>query len=327
MPLVGIPSASRFLTGSFMAMALALAALLVLGVFCAGRRLGEPSSTTWRWTIGTAVAAVAWLGATWAAAETGLLSRLDVWSPPFMGLAAAIFVLGLLMAFTPLGTRLVDGVPLAALVAAQAFRFPLELLMHHAHSEGVMPYQMSYSGWNFDIITGLTALPVAWALHRGVGGRRLALVWNALGSLLLLNIVVIAIVSTPMVALFGPDLLNTWVMFPPFVWLPAVMVLMAFAGHLIIVRAIRRRFGTSVRRSVRRPELQFRPCRHRQSPTRQSLTNCCCPGISGDVIRRFLMPSRSCVISTNACSPLRPRSTSQQHTTVPVRPMPPQQCT
>ena len=63
------------------------------------------------------------------------------------------------------------------------------------------------------------------------------------GSLLLLNIVVIAIVSTPMVALFGPDLLNTWVMFPPFVWLPAVMVLMAFAGHLLIARAIRRRFG------------------------------------------------------------------------------------
>ena len=160
-----------------------------------------------------------------------------------MGLAAAMFVLGLLMAFTPLGTRLVDGVPLAALVAAQAFRFPLELLMHHAHSEGVMPYQMSYSGWNFDIITGLTALPVAWALHRGLGGRRLALVWNALGSLLLLNIVVIAVVSTPIVGLFGPDLLNTWVMFPPFVWLPAVMVLMAFAGHLVIARAIRRRFG------------------------------------------------------------------------------------
>jgi hypothetical protein len=33
-------------------------------------------------------------------------------------------------------------------------------------------------------------------------------------------------------------------MFPPFVWLPAVMVLLAFVGHLIIARAIRRRFGT-----------------------------------------------------------------------------------
>jgi hypothetical protein len=240
MPLVGIPEASPFLTGSFMAMAIALAVLLVIGVHVAGRRLGEPLRTTRRWTTMTAVGAGAWLGATWAAAETGHLSRLDLWPPPFMGLAVAIFLLGVLMARTRFGTRLADGLPLAALVAVQAFRFPLELLMHHAYREGVMPYQMSYTGWNFDIITGLTALPVAWALHRGLGGRRLALAWNALGSLLLLNIVVIAVVSTPIIGLFGPDLLNTWVMFPPFVWLPAVMVLMAFAGHLLIARAIRR---------------------------------------------------------------------------------------
>ena len=87
MPLVGIPSASQFLTGSFMAMAIVLAALLVIGVPFAGRRLGEPSSATGV-DDRTAVAALAWLGATWAAAETGQLSRLDVWPPPFMGLAA-----------------------------------------------------------------------------------------------------------------------------------------------------------------------------------------------------------------------------------------------
>ena len=40
--------------------------------------------------------------------------------------------------------------------------------------------------------------------------------------------------------MFGPDLLNTLVMFPPFVWLPAVMVLMAFTGHLLVARALRR---------------------------------------------------------------------------------------
>ena len=41
MPLVGIPDASPFLTGGFMAMGLALATLLVIGVHFAGRRLGE----------------------------------------------------------------------------------------------------------------------------------------------------------------------------------------------------------------------------------------------------------------------------------------------
>jgi len=83
-------------------------------------------------------------------------------------------------------------------------------------------------------------MPVAWAVYRRLGGRRLVLAWNLLGSLLLLNVVVIAIVSTPLISLFGPDLLNTWVMVPPFVWLPAVMVLMAFSGHLLIARALMR---------------------------------------------------------------------------------------
>ena len=240
MPLVGIANASQFLTGGFMAMGIALATLLVIGVHFAGRRLGESPGTTRGWTMLTAIGAGVWLGVTWAAAETGHLSRLDLRPPPFLALPVAIVLLGTLMAFTRFGTRLVGGLPLAALIGVQAFRFPLELLMHRAYSEGVMPYQMSYTGWNFDIVTGLTALPVAWAIHRGKGGRRLAVAWNLMGSLLLLNIVVIAVVSTPIMAMFGPDLLNTFVMFPPFVWLPAVMVLTAFTGHLLVARALRR---------------------------------------------------------------------------------------
>jgi hypothetical protein len=106
--------------------------------------------------------------------------------------------------------------PVPALLLAQTFRVPVEIVLAWLVDAGKLPPLLSYHGTNFDILTGLTALPVAWALHRGLGGRRLALVWNALGSLLLLNIVVIAVVSTPIIGLFGPDLLNTWVMFPPF---------------------------------------------------------------------------------------------------------------
>ena len=90
MPLVAIPLASQFLTGGFMAMAIALAALLVIGVHLAGRRLGESPGITRRWTTLTAIGAVAWLGATWAAAETGHLSRLDLRPPPFLALPVAV---------------------------------------------------------------------------------------------------------------------------------------------------------------------------------------------------------------------------------------------
>ena len=59
--------------------------------------------------------------------------------------------------------------------------------------------------------------------------------------MLLVNIVMVAILSTPRFAMFGPDRLNVFVTYPPFVWLPSVLVLAALAGHLIVFRALRRR--------------------------------------------------------------------------------------
>jgi hypothetical protein len=47
----------------------------------------------------------------------------------------------------------------------------------------------------------------------------------------------VAVLSTPVFAVFGSYRLNTFVTYVPFVWLPAVMVSAALAGHLIIARA------------------------------------------------------------------------------------------
>ena len=47
-----------------------------------------------------------------------------------------------------------------------------------------------------------------------------------------------AILSTPRFAAFGADRLNVFVAYPPFVWLPAVLVLAALAGHLLVFRAL-----------------------------------------------------------------------------------------
>ena len=51
----------------------------------------------------------------------------------------------------------------------------------------------------------------------------------------------IAIVSTPIVHVFGtdPQKLNTWIAFFPFVWLPAGPVVFALAGHLIVAKRIK----------------------------------------------------------------------------------------
>lgn len=188
-------------------------------------------------TIATVVA-VFWMTATWMIAAIGALRAFERRPPPFLLLPVAIVALAIFLAFSPLGRKLSTGLPLYALIAVQAFRFPLELAMHGLMERGIMPIQMSYSGRNFDILTGLTAIALAIAAQRGVATKTLVLIWNILGLALLLNIVGIAILSTPMFRYFGDDRLNVFVTYPPFVWLPAVMVLAALAGHLLIFRAI-----------------------------------------------------------------------------------------
>ncbi len=172
---------------------------------------------------------------------SGHLSRLaSRHHRPLLFWCAAIFLLAAAIAWSPLGRRLAQFIPLWILVGVQAFRLPLELAMHELAERGIMPAQMSYSGRNFDIITGATAIIVAALVWSGRGGRRLVAAWNILGLALLANIVTVAILATPRFRYFGDDALNTFVMEPPFVWLPAVMVLAALAGHLVIFRALRR---------------------------------------------------------------------------------------
>jgi fructose-specific phosphotransferase system IIC component len=110
--------------------------------------------------------------------------------------------------------------------------------MHRAYVEGIMPVQMSYSGFNYDILTGITAGALGFWLHRRRVPRWVVASWNLLGFLLLVNVVTIAIVSTPVFRWFGNERLNVFVTYPPFVWLPAILVPAALMGHILVWRRL-----------------------------------------------------------------------------------------
>ena len=234
-----MPAASTLVTWGFVVLPILVAAGFVLACGWAGRRLGESDGVRRRRARRVSAAVLGWLLLTALAAGSGVLRRFDGTPPPFAGLLVVVIAVGVGVPCSPLGTLLVRGLPLWALVGFQMFRFPLELLMHRAYLEGVMPVQMSYSGWNADILTGISAGLLGWWLARGRVPRTVVLVWNALGFLLLVNIVTIAVLSTPLFRLFGDDRLNTFVAYPPFVWLPAVLVVAALMGHILVWRRLR----------------------------------------------------------------------------------------
>jgi hypothetical protein len=171
-------------------------------------------------------------------AAGGVLRRFDATPAPFAVLAVAVLVVGTTLAWSPVGRLLARGLPLWALIGFHVFRVPLELVMQLAYIEGVMPVQMSYSGQNYDIVTGITAGVLGFWLVRGPVPRWVVFLWNFLGFALLVNIVVIAVVSTPLFRWFGDERLNIFVTYPPFVWLPAVLVPAALMGHILVWRRL-----------------------------------------------------------------------------------------
>jgi hypothetical protein len=150
-----------------------------------------------------------------------VLQRWNATPPPFALLVLTIVLVGLRVALGPIGRRFAQTLPLWLLIAVQGFRLPLEMAMHGLYERGIMPVQMSYNGRNYDILTGATALVVAVMVYRGALGVRWVKLWNAIGLILLINVVTVAILSTPRVAYFGAARLSTFVTYVPFVWLPA----------------------------------------------------------------------------------------------------------
>ncbi len=239
-------NASGPVTAGFVILPLLVAAAFVLACDRADRRLGAPPLARRRRVLSVSVGVIVWLLITALAGASGVLRRFDAVPPPFAGFLLAVVAVGLVVPCSRLGTRLVGGLPLWLLVGFQVFRFPLELLMHRAYVEGVMPVQMSYSGQNYDILTGISAGVLGAWLGWGRVPRGIVAAWNWLGFALLVNIVTVAVLSTPIFRWFGAERLNTFVAYPPFVWLPAVLVTAALMGHVLVWRKLAAARSTSL---------------------------------------------------------------------------------
>jgi hypothetical protein len=225
---------------AFVIIPIMLASAFVWGVAVSWRRAGAAPGAVRRAAWIAVAGTAGWMLLADLAARSGVLRQWHWTPPPIAALVLAIFGLGMVVGWGTVGRRFARWLPLWALVGIQSFRLPLELAMHAMYERGVMPVQMSYTGRNFDILTGITALIVAPLVAAGLAGRRLVLVWNIGGFALLINVVAIAVLSVPRIAWFGEEHVNVWVTYPPFIWLPTVMVLAALAGHLVIFHALAR---------------------------------------------------------------------------------------
>lgn len=216
---------------AFSAVLLAVIGAMLLAVHVTWRSI--------RITVAAGAGIGAWLGLLSAVVASGRLTSLPLNGLPFF--FGSILLVVTTLALAPVGARMAAAIPVTALVGFQAFRLPLELVLHSWARQGVVPETMTWSGANWDIISGALALVCAPFAHRHPAVPRL---FNIVGFALLLNVIGTAVKSSPLP--FGwdvqPKLLLAYHL--PYALIGPVCVGGALFGHLVLTRALWRRSST-----------------------------------------------------------------------------------
>lgn len=159
--------------------------------------------------------------------STSVPPRLAVFGPfPAFLFVILIIVLG--------RNGLVDNLSLKALTIVHIVRLPVEFVLDSLGHHAMVPPAMTFHGWNFDIILGLTAPAVFYLAFRGGStDRAMLLAWNIFGLIMLSIIVVTAFLAFPgPIQMVGMGQPNRAVAYFPYVWLPTVIVPIVLFSHL-----------------------------------------------------------------------------------------------
>lgn len=131
-------------------------------------------------------------------------------------------------------------IPVQWILYLQGFRVIVELMLWYQYELGLTPVQMTFEGRNMDIIAGITGPVVGFIYARkGVSMRKLVIAWNFIGLGLLFNILIVAILSFPTkLRYFMNEPANYIVTEFPFVWLPGILVAIAYTMHFFSLKQV-----------------------------------------------------------------------------------------
>lgn len=127
-----------------------------------------------------------------------------------------------------------------SLIFFQTFRIVIELMFYLLYTISLVPFQMTFLGFNHDIMVGITAL-IAGNLFFMKRHRQqvAAILWNITGIIMLINIVTITALSSPFpYRVFMNDPSSEIIATFPYILIPGFIVPMAIGVHIFSIRQL-----------------------------------------------------------------------------------------
>ena len=188
----------------------------------------------------------AWVILQGVVSASGFYLKTEAFPPRFALAVVPAFIAIIYFLATKRGQKFLNKLPLKYLTLLHICRVPVEIVLLWLYQNQQIPQSMTFEGRNFDILSGLTALPMAWfAFQNGEIKRIPLLVWNIICLALVLNVVTIGILSAPTpLQQWAFEQPNVGVLKFPFVWLPSVIVPIVILSHLMAIRRLLLKTGT-----------------------------------------------------------------------------------
>lgn len=171
---------------------------------------------------------------------TGFFQDFSAVPPRFPVLIGPGLLITLILFLTKKGKAFIDSLDIRYLTILHTIRVPVEIGLYFLFVSKMIPELMTFEGYNFDILSGLSAPLIYYLVFvSGKGNKTLLLIWNFICLGLLINIVTIAILSAPLpFQKLAFDQPNIGVVYFPYLWLPGIIVPLALFSQLAAIRQL-----------------------------------------------------------------------------------------
>ena len=183
---------------------------------------------------------IAWAVIQSIIASTGFYTVTNSIPPRFALLLFPPLLTILLLFITAGGRSVIDKFNATWLTWLHIVRIPVEFILYWLFLYKQVPALITFEGKNFDIISGITAMFIAYFGYQRKQLRKpVLLIWNIACLGLLFNVVVRALLSAPFpFQQFAFDQPTVAVLYFPFILLPGLIVPLVLLSHLVCIRRL-----------------------------------------------------------------------------------------
>ena len=130
-------------------------------------------------------------------------------------------------------------------------RLPVEIVLFGLFTHKMIPELMTFEGRNYDILMGMTAPIIGWLFIKQKVSKKVLLIWNILGLILVLFILLNGILSSELpFQQFGFEQPNRGINYFPYVLLPATIVPIVIWTHISDIIKLRKEIKTTPQQGV-----------------------------------------------------------------------------